>query len=291
MAKGADRPFPKELLQFFRCQQGAFSPVTAREAYDGQITLTGVEKEIAIAFFGAEALAPYRGNDEELRVLGLDARREFRMFPSGEKVYPKLKYAKSDGNELRLYFNAGEFKAPAGNFWAIFVKDREIWICDFSPWWLEDIISGSASAFNVAIALEPEVDDYQDLANAAPPEEIMVTSTSWKRNPRLAAEAFERTGFVCELRPDLELFTSRKTGKPFVEAHHLIPMKAQSSFVKYSLDCIENICVLSPFVHRKLHHAPFEAIKDDLVRLAASRRALFDRLEISEDFLFSAYQG
>lgn len=114
--RGADIEFDINLRNYFGCERGAYSPVTPTEAGDGQITLTGFEKAIAIDFFGAEELAPYRGNDDVIEAAGLDARREFRIFPTGERVYPKLKYAKSRGGELRLYFNANEFKVDVGHF-------------------------------------------------------------------------------------------------------------------------------------------------------------------------------
>lgn len=291
MAKGADQPFPDALLKFFGCEVGAFSPVTRTEAQDGQVTLTGIEKEIALKFFGEAELAQYRGNDDDLLAKGLDAGRRFRKFPEGNFVYPKLKYAKTSGTELRLYFNEDDFKVCRGNFWGIFVKNGDIWLCDFSPWWLEDITSGRTTSLDFSVPLEPENDDYQEIVNEGPPEKIASATLSWKRNPKIAADAFAKNGYVCELRPDLETFLGRSTGKPFLEAHHLIPMKAQSAFRNVSLDCVENICVLSPFAHRKLHHASFDEIRSDLLSLAASRKDFFQRLEINEDFLFSAYEN
>lgn len=291
MARGADKVFSGRLRAYFGCDVGAYSPVTRTEAKDGQITLTGSEKKIALQYFGADELAPYRGNDDVLEAAGLDARREFRVYPSGDRVYPKVKYAKSTGGELRLYFNDGEFKVSVGSFWGIYVKDRSIWLCDFSPWLLEDISSGSTPEPSNSVALEPDDDAYQDLANDGPPEKTMNVSLKWKRNPQIASRAFDLAGHICEIRPDLETFTSKKTGQPFLEAHHLVPMKAQSVFQGKTLDTVENVCVLSPFSHRKLHHAPFEEIKADLVRLIEPRQKLLAHLEISEDFVFTAYGG
>ena len=113
--QGADRKFGPELINYFGAQIGAYSPVTWTEAKDGQVTLTGFEKAIALQHFGEAALAPYRGNDDVLEAAGLDARRPFRIFPTGDFVYPKLKYAKSQANELRLYFNDNEFKVDVGH--------------------------------------------------------------------------------------------------------------------------------------------------------------------------------
>jgi 5-methylcytosine-specific restriction enzyme A len=288
--QGADLEFDLNLLNYFGCERGAYSPVTPTEAGDGQITLTGTEKKIAINFFGEDELAPYRGNDDVLEAAGLDARRPFRIFPAGRFVYPKLKYAKSRGGELRLYFNDNEFKVDVGHFWGIFVKEGEIWLCYFSPWFKEDISGGMLTTEIASIALEPEKDDYQDIINEVAPEFITSTSMSWRRNPKIAAGALAKSDYKCEVQPELETFLSKKTGKPFLEAHHLIPMKAQSVFKDKSLDTEDNICILNPYAHRKLHHAPFDAILPDLQKLILPRKALLEHLEIKEDYVFEIYK-
>lgn len=287
--QGADLEFDLSLRNYFGCDRGAYSPVTPTEAGDGQITLTGSEKEIAINFFDADELAPYRGNDAILEAAGLDARREFRIFPTGDLVYPKLKYAKASGGELRLYFNANEFKVDVGHFWGIFVKGGQIWLCYFSPWFKEDISGGVQTTEQASIALEPEQDNYQNIINEVTPELLASTSMSWKRNPKVAAEALVKSGYKCEVEPELQTFVSRKTGKPFLEAHHLIPMKAQSVFKDKNLDVTDNICVLNPYSHRKLHHAPFEAILPDLKKLILPRKSLLAHLEVNENYIFEIY--
>src|SRR5690554_3794988 len=108
--RGGDKLFDKELLAFFGAERGAYSIVTPTEAKDGQVTLTGEEKKLALDFFGAAELSKYRGKVEVLEAKGLDARRPFRYFTTGKVVFPKLNYPKSQGNELRLYFNDDEFK-------------------------------------------------------------------------------------------------------------------------------------------------------------------------------------
>lgn len=289
--QGADREFDAGLKSYFGCETGAFSPVTWTEAKDGQVTLTGFEKAIALTFFGETELAPFRGNDDVLAAQGLDARRAFRIFPTGQVVYPKLKYAKSRGGELRLYFNEDEFKVDVGHFWGIFIKDGDIWLCQFSPWFKEDVSSGLKVEEGNSVALEPEKDDYQDVINDLPPEMIASTSMSWKRNPKIAAEALEKSGYKCEVQPGLETFLSKKTGKPFLEAHHLIPMKAQSVFKDKSLDVVDNICILNPYAHRKIHHASFDTILPELKKLILPRQALLERLEITQDYVFEIYEA
>ena len=288
-AKSGDLPFDEGLLDYFQCERGAYSPVTRTEAEDGQLTLTIGEKAIAVAHFGKEKLAGFRGSRRDLLDKGIDARLPFRKFPTGEIIYPVVNYPKPIGGELRLYFSNSGFKVSVGYFWGIFIKDGEIWLCEFSPWLFEDISRGLSPAMSASIALEGEDDDYQERINDAPRSVLSTGLLRWKRNPAVAANALKKGKFSCEVRPDLETFTSRKTGKPFLEAHHLIPMKAQSVFEK-NLDVVENICILSPFVHRKLHHAPFDALVPDLQKLIAPRTNLLASLEIAEDYVFELYR-
>jgi 5-methylcytosine-specific restriction enzyme A len=288
--QGADREFGIGLKNHFECNAGAYSPVTRTEAKDGQVTLTGSEKRIVVDHFGADELSPYRGNDDVLEAAGLDARRPFRIFPYGAWVYPKLKYAKSTGGELRLYFNDDEFKVDVGHFWGVFVRDGDIWLCHFTPWFEQDILSGITLLEEQSVALEPETDDYQNAINNAAPAQVANTSMSWKRNPKFAAQAIERQNYQCEIMPELETFISKKTGKPFLEAHHLIPMKAQSVFKDKNLDTPENICILNPYSHRKLHHAPFELILPHLKQLIQPRTAFLESLEINENYVFEIYE-
>ncbi|WP_173915972.1 DUF3578 domain-containing protein [Halobacillus sp. Marseille-Q1614] len=76
----------------------------------------------------------------------------------------------------------------------------------------------------------------------------------WPRNATIAAEAIRQASYQCELVPSLPSFTSKQTGYPFMEAHHLVPMHLQSEFA-VSLDQVENIVCLSPYAHRLVHHA------------------------------------
>ena len=285
---GGDLLFHEDLLNYFQCQAGAYSPVTWTEAKDGQVTLTGHEKAIATQHFGREVLEGFRGSKDKLEAEGVIPNLPFRKFPSGEIVYPFINYPKVKGQELRLYFSDSGIKVSVGHFWGLFLKGGEIWLCEFSPWLLEDISRGMTSELSTAISLEGEEDAYQDIINNTIPSASFRTSKQWKRNPIIAANAFKRSNYKCEVRPDIEVFLSRKTGKPFLEAHHFIPMKAQSVFKK-NLDVVENICVLSPFMHRKLHHAPLEVILPDLQSLIIPRRQFLDSLEITNDYIFEIY--
>jgi len=79
-------------------------------------------------------------------------------------------------------------------------------------------------------------------------------SVRWVRDPRIARGVLEEKNYVCEVADSHRTFISAATKKPYVEAHHLIPIAYQDDF-KNSLDVPENILVLCPLCHRQFHHA------------------------------------
>jgi 5-methylcytosine-specific restriction protein A len=151
-------------------------------------------------------------------------------------------------------------------------------------------------------------DDYQEAANEIattdpspslpsgsrprPPKVGGKYAGKYKRDPEMAAIAIRSANYQCEVDPDHETFTSRKTKQPFVEAHHLIPMQYQDEF-DVSLDVPENIVALCPGCHRKFHHARFGELKISLGKLFSARDvALKSRNIISElGGLHKVYKG
>lgn len=72
-----------------------------------------------------------------------------------------------------------------------------------------------------------------------------------KRDPERAKSAILLNDYKCEFNLSHETFINRK-GKPYMEAHHLVPMSAQKTF-SYSLDVTVNIVSLCPNCHRAIH--------------------------------------
>lgn len=77
-------------------------------------------------------------------------------------------------------------------------------------------------------------------------------TTSFKRDIRKARKALTLANFQCEINKDHITFLT-KYKKPYMEAHHLIPLGSQDKF-KYSLDVDANIVCLCPTCHRMLHY-------------------------------------
>lgn len=92
----------------------------------------------------------------------------------------------------------------------------------------------------------------------------------YKTNPRISKTALEIANHICMGDHNHITFIS-KLGKPFMEAHHLIPMSAQKDF-SINLDRIENIVSICPICHSAIH------LGDDATRLELLKK-LYDLKE------------
>lgn len=111
--------------------------------------------------------------------------------------------------------------------------------------------------------------------------------------PRDLAESLQakkNSNWCCEISQDHFTFISASNRKPFVEAHHLIPMSAQDDFL-ISLDFAENIVALCPNCHKMIHHSDFNTRKKSVEYLFNKRKSIYPKyqIEISLEKLFSYY--
>lgn len=73
------------------------------------------------------------------------------------------------------------------------------------------------------------------------------------RNPKNAIQALVNADFKCELNNSHISFPRQKDGRPYMEAHHLIPMSQSDSF-KNSIDITANIICLCSNCHNQIHY-------------------------------------
>jgi len=85
------------------------------------------------------------------------------------------------------------------------------------------------------------------------PETIQNTVISPKRNQIIKAQAIVGANYACENNSEHRTFTSKATGKPYMEGHHLIPLCFQSEF-NHSIDIYANVVCLCPTCHKLLHY-------------------------------------
>lgn len=283
--------FGPDLLNIFNCSVGAYSIITADEYNKSQLTLVGPEQQIAeemIADIGQRV-----GNKKEVAQALGRSHVAVRRWPDGELIDMTIAYKKKrngqKSNELRMYLNRA-FKPSPDNNWCIFVKDGELWIGQFKDDAFDVKLPKFGADAEVRKNLEPEEDDFQARTNGGAPESVQSVLTRWKRNPKIAARAIKIADYKCEIDPNSPSFTSKNTNKPFMEAHHLVPMGLQGDFPLVSLDDVRNICSLSPTNHRKLHYANLSDIEDDLKRLADIKSEFLNGINMTEAQLIEIYR-
>ena len=85
------------------------------------------------------------------------------------------------------------------------------------------------------------------------PKKTSSSSSHWNRNQIIVAQAIEGARYRCELAPDHQTFISRYSGNPYMEGHHLIPLRHQELFA-HGIDTYSNVICLCPICHRMLHY-------------------------------------
>ena len=113
---------------------------------------------------------------------------------------------------------------------------------------------------------------------------------SYPRDPHRKINALIRADFKCEINPEHASFISRKTGKSYMEPHHLIPLEYWESF-ENSLDVEANIVCLCSNCHNEIHYGKYSG---DLIKSLYEKRK--DELEsagldINIDSLVEMYEG
>lgn len=93
----------------------------------------------------------------------------------------------------------------------------------------------------------------------------------WKRNPLYAKKSLFSSEYLCEVDKNHEYFKSNKTGQNYLEAHHLIPIKYQNSFL-WSIDIPANIVAVCVNCHKILHHGVIEDKKKILNKIYNERK-------------------
>lgn len=113
-------------------------------------------------------------------------------------------------------------------------------------------------------------------APKAPPKRRNVVSSSYQRDPAVAAAALREAQHHCEADCTTESFVASATGLPYVEAHHLVPLSQQGGFLEVSLDVPANVVALCAACHAKIHLA-VKAVREPLIATLHAKRT--DRLK------------
>ncbi|MGF3183824.1 HNH endonuclease [Facklamia sp. P12945] len=95
------------------------------------------------------------------------------------------------------------------------------------------------------------------------------------RNSYYAQKAKENAGWKCEVNKKHKTFLT-KNNKPYMEAHHLLPMFAELNY-DYSIDFPENIVCLCPTCHMQLHHGRENDKKTIIKKLYNERKDFYKK--------------
>jgi 5-methylcytosine-specific restriction protein A len=272
---------------YFGALDGSYSIVTAREEYDSQITLTDVESEMVIDFFGVNNIQVGNVQGDPLK-----SQKTFLLYPSLQPVTLNLVFPKPEKPELRLYLSirAG-FKPKSGEIWFLYIdSDNQIIIgsIDENSW--NDLDHVDAQDDNYLEEIQEVISENEGVAIAPEGRIIQVQLQGrliYQRNPLIAIARLTQAAFVCEVDNSHQTFISQKTRNLYVEAHHLVPMKFQSNF-NFPLDCFDNIISLCPNCHRGIHLGIVEH-KRFLINSIFGSRPVINNFSI--DNLYSFYNS
>ncbi len=157
---------------------------------------------------------------------------------------------------------------------------------------LSDIVGDKDSEYN-SVEMESINEIVDDSVGAKPSwpgkreEQAMTTSPNTGReipfrDPKVAANALMHADYQCEYNKADRTFL-RKSGKPYTEPHHLIPISRYRDF-DYSVDVMENIVSLCSHCHNLLHYGRFQDKIPVLRKLYNDRRNALARCGISISF-------
>lgn len=209
--------------------------------------------------------------------------KKFKLYPHGQEITLNLVFPKPNKTELRLYLSSkADFKPESNSIWFMFIKDSDLWIGSMpeTEWRNENSI----------IIYDESEDVYQD--SLAELDEIKINSLKAKdvfsRDRNLAIKRIKMENYFCEYNASHDVFTSRHTNLPFLEAHHLIPMSLQKLTAK-KLDVLDNIFSLCPYCHRAIHHADKNLTRNIIDKLVHKRPQVLDIMNVTSADLFGFY--
>jgi 5-methylcytosine-specific restriction protein A len=146
----------------------------------------------------------------------------------------------------------------------------------------DDIESSNALIYGVSekIISTDNIDDYAKTnidADSPHDKKEPVKSKSGKniipRDKKVSSDALILADFKCEFNNSHMSFTSKRNGKQYVEAHHLIPFSAYNQY-DHSIDVTANVISLCPNCHKCIHLGSDSEKKKMLQTILSAGRVL-----------------
>ena len=129
--------------------------------------------------------------------------------------------------------------------------------------------------------------DYNGSPRKKEAKTAMNAAERFTGSPSVSRAALENANFSCEVDCGHATFIKKSNGKPYTEAHHLIPLMYSESFPVYSLDNVANIVSLCSNCHNQLHYG--KEVEPILKRLYEERKERLEEAGIGvtlEELLF-----
>ena len=80
------------------------------------------------------------------------------------------------------------------------------------------------------------------------PKKVIVNSIQYIRDPIVVEYVKRKANGICQDCHQPAPFINKKTGEPYLEIHHIVPLSQGGS------DTIDNVIALCPNCHRKRHY-------------------------------------
>lgn len=237
---------------------GAYSIVTNTEGnHDRAVTLDKYEKEIINTAYRLDTIPRQTDTRTKFIIKGPRGYTEQELL---------IKYPKATGNEIRLYMSENQgFSGNPGQIFFVYLDSQHnfpvVGFCNEEE--IDSLEKNKKDNYEESIEFQNDIEDTVSL--------IVKSKCKYKishlpRSVRESAIAINSSNFKCENNELHVTFISRKSGKSFTEAHHLIPLKYQSNF-DINLDIRHNIVSLCPNCHRSIHHSDLSSKKQILETL------------------------
>ena len=112
----------------------------------------------------------------------------------------------------------------------------------------------------------------------------------YPRDIRVSYAAKVKANWQCEFNYHHATFITPADNRPYMEAHHLIPMATQPYF-KYSIDFVDNVVCLCPNCHRRIHCACRDEKAEIIDHLYATRKDYYAdyKIEVDQKKLYGFY--
>lgn len=128
------------------------------------------------------------------------------------------------------------------------------------------------------------------LNNRKPFLEENIKNTRYNTYSELGKYVLGLKKYKCDIDENHVSFLTKRN-IPYMEAHHLLPMKYQKEFKTINLDHLENIVCLCPLCHKKIHHGNTKLQKELIHTLynKVKNKDFFKNNKITETDLLKYY--